>query len=162
MGNAGKNSSNRKKIQPSICTLHFGLKADKTSAGTKPFVRLLAPLTNRLTQPNYIFYFKKWAFLGSHLTGDVRPYEESDGMVKNVKRFFLVACSDSIRHYVGPSVRNPFTFQPFWPFVRSSITLFGSEKSFLRSLKPIFKGFSQKFQKIRKFLKVQKVKNMQS
>merc|ERR1712035_50912 len=56
---------------------------------------------------------------------------------------FLVACSDSIRHYVGPSVRNPFTFQPFWPFVRSSITLFRSEKSFLRSLKPIFKGFSK-------------------
>ena len=35
------------------------------------------------------FYFKKWEFLGSHLTRDVRPYEESNGMVKNAKKIFF-------------------------------------------------------------------------
>ena len=35
---------------------------------------------------NYIFYFKKWEFLRSHLTGDVRPCEESDGTVKSAKK----------------------------------------------------------------------------
>ena len=72
---------------------------------------------------------------------------------------FLVACSDSICHYVGPSVGllvgNAFTFKPFWPFVMSSIKLFGSEKSFWRSLKPNFPEIT-KNQKIFKSSKGQK------
>ena len=43
---------------------------------------------------------------------------------------------------IGPSVRNPFTFQPLWPCLRSSKSLFRSIKLFLKSLKPISNEFS--------------------
>ena len=49
---------------------------------------------------NYIFYFKKWEFLGSHLIGDVRPYEESDGMVKNAKQNFFPLAPGPDRAYM--------------------------------------------------------------
>ena len=46
------------------------------------------------------FYFKKWEFLGSHLAKDVRPYEESDGMVKNEKKNFFPLAPGPDRAYM--------------------------------------------------------------
>ena len=61
---------------------------------------------------------------------------------------FLVACSDSIRHRVGPSVGrsvgNTFTFMPFWPPM-------SVPKSFLESLISFHK-LSKKFS-LKKFWK---------
>ena len=61
---------------------------------------------------------------------------------------FLVACSDSIRHRVGPSVGrsvgrsvgNTFTFMPFWPLISLPKSLLELYTSFHKS----FKKYSEK------------------